>query len=117
MSPSPLPTPPSTRDPIAFGKAAAAALWSYDTRVHSQPKLLAALRTWLTGETRYASAASIDAVVPSPVLWGRMADNGQDQGEHQHGGGGAILAPAERAAGQRRRTCLVRGLTSLPVLT
>ncbi|MGW4031673.1 hypothetical protein ACWEFL_20580 [Streptomyces sp. NPDC004838] len=75
--PGVLPAPPSTRDPIAFGKAAAVALWSYDTRVHSQPELLSALRTWLTGETEYADAVSVEALVPSPVLWGRMADNGQ----------------------------------------
>lgn len=74
---STLPARPSTHDPIAFGKAAAAALWSYDTRAYSQPELLAALHTWLTAEAKYADAASVDALVPSPVLWGRMADNGQ----------------------------------------
>jgi hypothetical protein len=72
-----MPTPPSTNDPIAFGKAAAEALWSYDTRAYSQPDLLAALRTWLTGETEYADAASVEALIPSPELWGQMADNGQ----------------------------------------
>ncbi|KND38338.1 hypothetical protein [Streptomyces acidiscabies] len=72
-----LPARPSTHDPIAFGKAAAAALWSYDTRAYSQPELLAALHTWLTAEAKYADAASVDALVPAPVLWGRMADNGQ----------------------------------------
>ncbi|MGF1425458.1 hypothetical protein [Kitasatospora sp. LaBMicrA B282] len=72
-----LPVPPSTSDPIAFGKAAAVALWSYDTRAYSQPQLLAALHGWLTGEMKYADPGSVDALVPSPVLWGRMADNGQ----------------------------------------
>jgi hypothetical protein len=72
-----LPVPPDTHDPIAFGKAAAVALWSYDTRAYSQPELLAALHHWLTGETKYAETASVDALVPSPVLWGRMADQGQ----------------------------------------
>ncbi|WP_269801363.1 hypothetical protein [Streptomyces odonnellii] len=52
-------------------------LWSYDTRAHSQPDWLAALHTWLTSESRYADPASVDALVPSPVLWGRMADHGQ----------------------------------------
>ncbi|MGK4579596.1 hypothetical protein [Kitasatospora sp. HPMI-4] len=72
-----LPVVPATHDPIAFGKAAAVALWSYDTRAYSQPELLAALHGWLTGEEKYADAASVDGQVPSPVLWGRMADNGQ----------------------------------------
>ncbi|MFE3774506.1 hypothetical protein [Streptomyces sp. NPDC059122] len=68
---------PNTDDPIAFGKAAAAALWSYDTRAYSQAELLTALRGWLTTETKYADPASVDAVVPSPVLWKEMAANGQ----------------------------------------
>jgi hypothetical protein len=72
-----LPIPPGTHDPITFGKAAAVALWSYDTRAYSQPELLAALHRWMTGEARYADTASVDALVPSPVLWGRMADNAQ----------------------------------------
>ncbi|WP_127360901.1 hypothetical protein [Actinacidiphila soli] len=74
---SDLPVPPTTHDPIAFGKAAAAALWSYDTRAYSQPELLAALHGWLTSQTKYADAASVDALVPSPVLWKEMAANGQ----------------------------------------
>ncbi|KPI14547.1 hypothetical protein OK006_3243 [Actinobacteria bacterium OK006] len=82
-SPSPstrphaLPVPPNTHDPIAFGKAAAVALWSYDTRAYSQRKLLAALHGWLTGEAKYADPSSVEAVVPSPVLWREMAANGQ----------------------------------------
>lgn len=72
-----LPVPPSTHDPIAFGKAAAAALWSYDTRAYSQRELLAALRGWLTSERKYADTASVDALVPSRVLWKEMAANGQ----------------------------------------
>ncbi|GAA1069223.1 hypothetical protein GCM10009665_76320 [Kitasatospora nipponensis] len=68
---------PATQDPIAFGKAAASALWSYDTRAYAQPELLAALHTWMTSDAKYADTASVDALVPSPVLWGRMADNGQ----------------------------------------
>ncbi|WP_369392827.1 hypothetical protein AB5J72_38540 [Streptomyces sp. CG1] len=82
-SPSPsarphaLPVPPNTHDPITFGKAAAAALWSYDTRAYSQAELLAALHRWLTTETKYADPASVDAIIPSPVLWKEMAANGQ----------------------------------------
>lgn len=53
------------------------ALWSYDTRSFSQPELLAALRGWLTRESKYADRDSVEAQVPSPVLWGRMADSGQ----------------------------------------
>ncbi|MDH6703072.1 hypothetical protein ABZ682_39980 [Streptomyces griseoviridis] len=74
---SALPVPPSTHDPIAFGKTAASALWSYDTRAYSQHELLAALHKWLTRKTKYADAASVDALVPSPVLWKEMAANGQ----------------------------------------
>ncbi|MFB7950042.1 hypothetical protein ACFC6L_34630 [Kitasatospora phosalacinea] len=72
-----LPVPPDTRDPIAFGKAAAVALWSYDTRAYSQPELVAALHRWLTGEEKYVDADSVERQVPSPLLWGRMADSGQ----------------------------------------
>lgn len=72
-----LPVPPKTHDPVTFGKAAAAALWSYDTRAYSQPELRAALHRWLTGEKKYADPASVDALVPSPVLWKEMASHGQ----------------------------------------
>ncbi|QKW53619.1 hypothetical protein [Streptomyces buecherae] len=72
-----LPTPPKTHDPIAFAKAAAAALWSYDTRASSQPELLRAMRTWLTRESKYADAASVEALVPTPALWKQMGANGQ----------------------------------------
>lgn len=72
-----LPVPPDTHDPIAFGKAAAVALWSYDSRAYSQNELLTALHKWLTTETKYADRPSVDALVPSPVLWGRLADNAQ----------------------------------------
>ncbi|MFI8342801.1 hypothetical protein ACIF8W_22475 [Streptomyces sp. NPDC085639] len=75
--PRALPVPPKTSDPIAFGKAAAAALWSYDTRAYSQPELRKALRGWLTTEAKYADPDSVDRVVPSPVLWKEMAANGQ----------------------------------------
>ncbi|WP_327073962.1 hypothetical protein OG196_24325 [Kitasatospora purpeofusca] len=72
-----LPSPPDTRDPIAFGKSAAVALWSYDTRAYSQPELVAALHRWLTTEGQYIDADSVERQVPSPMLWGRMADSGQ----------------------------------------
>jgi hypothetical protein len=72
-----LPVPPRTSDPIAFGKAAAVALWSYDTRAYSQPELVAALHGWMTVEKKYADIASVDAIVPSRVLWREMAANSQ----------------------------------------
>ncbi|XXZ48083.1 hypothetical protein AAGT00_04640 [Streptomyces cavourensis] len=75
--PRALPTPPRTTDPIAFGKAAAAALWSYDTRAYAQAELRRALHAWLTSEVKYADAASVDRGIPSPVLWKEMAANGQ----------------------------------------
>ncbi|GAA2535367.1 MULTISPECIES: hypothetical protein [Streptomyces] len=75
--PHALSVPPKTQDPIKYGKAAAAALWSYDTRAYSQPELRKALRGWLTKESKYADPASVDKVVPSPVLWNEMAANGQ----------------------------------------
>ncbi|MEV6974477.1 hypothetical protein [Kitasatospora sp. NPDC093806] len=85
QSPSALPggraaallAPPDTRDPIVFGKAAAVALWSYDTRSSSQPELVASLHRWLTTEGSYVDADSVERLVPSPLLWGRMADSGQ----------------------------------------
>ncbi|WP_181008082.1 MULTISPECIES: hypothetical protein [unclassified Streptomyces] len=77
VRPAALPVPPDTHDPIAFGKAAATALWSYDTRAYSQAEFLTSLHGWLTGESMYADRDSVDAVVPSPVLWKNMAANGQ----------------------------------------
>ncbi|MBB4981479.1 hypothetical protein [Streptomyces nymphaeiformis] len=75
--PRSLPVPPRTTDPIAFGKAAAAALWSYDTRAYPQAELRRALHAWLTSEAKYADAASVDRGIPSAVLWKEMAANGQ----------------------------------------
>ncbi|MFF0714007.1 hypothetical protein ACWEVM_21825 [Streptomyces bauhiniae] len=72
-----LPVPPETRDPVAYGKAAAAALWSYDTRAYSQAELRKALHGWLTREAKYADPASVDKVVPSAALWKQMAANRQ----------------------------------------
>ncbi|NEA37718.1 hypothetical protein [Streptomyces sp. SID11385] len=73
----PLPAPPDTRDPVGFAKAAAAALWSYDTRAYSHDELVEALHGWLTPEPKYADVASVDAVVPSAALWKELAANGQ----------------------------------------
>ncbi|MGW6681143.1 hypothetical protein ACWGBO_14785 [[Kitasatospora] papulosa] len=75
--PRALPVSPKTHDPITYGKAAAAALWSYDTRAYSQPELRKALRGWLTTESKYADPASVDQAVPSAVLWKEMAANKQ----------------------------------------
>ncbi|MEU6341829.1 hypothetical protein ABZ883_12880 [Streptomyces sp. NPDC046977] len=72
-----LPVHPSTHDPIAFGNATAAALWSYDTRAYSQPEWMVALHGWMTSETKYADTASVDALIPSRTLWKRMAAGGQ----------------------------------------
>ncbi|MDX3523286.1 hypothetical protein [Streptomyces scabiei] len=69
--------PPSLADPVAFAEAAAAMLWSYDTRSTSRDQQLAGMKAWLTAESKYADWASIAAQVPDPVLWSRMAD--QDQ--------------------------------------
>lgn len=69
--------PPQLADPVAFAKAAAATLWSYDTRTTSRDQQLAEMRAWLTAETKYADWPSIATQVPDPVLWSRMAD--QDQ--------------------------------------
>ncbi|WP_406463360.1 hypothetical protein OH768_47870 [Streptomyces sp. NBC_01622] len=69
--------PPPLADPVAFAKAAATVLWSYDTRTTSHDQQLAGMKAWLTSETKYADWSSIAAQVPDPVLWSRMAE--QDQ--------------------------------------
>lgn len=69
--------PPQLADPVAFAKAAATLLWSYDTRTTSRDQQLAGLKGWLTSETTYAHWASMAAQVPDPVLWSRMADQEQ----------------------------------------
>jgi hypothetical protein len=69
--------PPPVADPVAFAKAAAAMLWSYDTRTTSRDQQLAGMKTWLTAETKYADWSSLSAQVPDPVLWSRMADQEQ----------------------------------------
>jgi len=72
-----LPVPPSTGDPVAYAKAAAAALWSYDTRAYTQPQLLTALGRWLTPQSQYADPASVDTLIPSTQVWREMAQQGQ----------------------------------------
>ncbi|QFQ97363.1 hypothetical protein F9278_15410 [Streptomyces phaeolivaceus] len=72
-----VPKPPQIAEPVAYSKAAAQMLWSYDTRDTSRDQQLAGMRAWMTTETRYADWASVSGQVPDPVLWSRMAD--QDQ--------------------------------------
>ncbi|MGW1194501.1 hypothetical protein ACWD4B_01380 [Streptomyces sp. NPDC002536] len=72
-----VPRPPHLADPLAYAKAAAVMLWSYDTRTTSRDQQLAGMNAWMTKETKYTDWSSISAQVPDPVLWSRMADNAQ----------------------------------------
>ncbi|MFD5161832.1 hypothetical protein ACFWMJ_27770 [Streptomyces hawaiiensis] len=72
-----VPKPPQISEPVAYAKAAAQMLWSYDTRDTSRDQQLAGMRAWMTAETKYADWVSVAGQVPDPVLWSRMAD--QDQ--------------------------------------
>ncbi|MBA2950279.1 hypothetical protein H1D24_31955 [Streptomyces sp. PSKA28] len=72
-----VPKPPQIAEPVAFAKAAAQMLWSYDTRDTSRDQQLAGMRAWMTKETEYNDWASVSGQVPDPLLWSRMAD--QDQ--------------------------------------
>ncbi|GAA3500757.1 hypothetical protein GCM10019016_078640 [Streptomyces prasinosporus] len=72
-----VPKPPQIAEPVAYAKAAAQMLWSYDTRDTSRDQQLAGMRAWMTTETKYADWASVSGQVPDPVPWSRMAD--QDQ--------------------------------------
>ncbi|MFI7337114.1 hypothetical protein ACIBUY_04140 [Streptomyces sp. NPDC050085] len=69
--------PPQLSDPLAYARAAADLLWSYDTRTTSRSAYLAGLDAWMTRESRYADPDALHAQVPDPVLWSRMADNRQ----------------------------------------
>ncbi|MFB7013539.1 MULTISPECIES: hypothetical protein [unclassified Streptomyces] len=69
--------PPQIAEPVAYAKAAAQMLWSYDTRDTGRDQQLAGMRAWMTDESAYADWASVSGQVPDPVLWSRMAD--QDQ--------------------------------------
>lgn len=77
-----MPTPPQIAEPVAYAKAAAQMLWSYDTRDTSRDQQLAGMRAWMTTETRYADWASVSGQVPDPVLWSRMADQDQHATAH-----------------------------------
>ncbi|RZD82195.1 hypothetical protein [Streptomyces albidoflavus] len=77
-----VPEPPQLSEPVAYAKAAAKMLWSYDTRDTSRDQQLAGMRAWMTSETKYADWASVSGQVPDPVLWSRMAD--QDQRATAH---------------------------------
>ncbi|MGW7005909.1 hypothetical protein ACWGCW_24660 [Streptomyces sp. NPDC054933] len=72
-----VPKPPRISDPLAYAKAAAVVLWSYDTRTTSRDQELAGMSAWMTTETQYADWSSVTGQVPDPVLWSRMADNAQ----------------------------------------
>lgn len=72
-----VPKPPPVADPLAYAKAAAVMLWSYDTRRTSHEQQLAGMRQWMTQEPEFADWASVSGQVPDPVLWSRMADNRQ----------------------------------------
>jgi hypothetical protein len=72
-----VPKPPQIAEPVAYAKAAARMLWSYDTRDTSRDQQLAGMRAWMTAEPKYTDWASVSGQVPDPVLWSRMAD--QDQ--------------------------------------
>ncbi|MFI1023391.1 hypothetical protein [Streptomyces olivaceus] len=77
-----VPTPPQIAEPVAYAKAAAQMLWSYDTRDTSRDQQLAGMRAWMTTETKYADWASVSGQVPDPVLWSRMADQDQHATAH-----------------------------------
>ena len=69
--------PPRLTDPLAYGRAAAVMLWSYDTRATTRDQQLAGMHAWMTAETKYTDWTSIQAQVPDPLLWSRMHDQGQ----------------------------------------
>ncbi|MEV6880654.1 hypothetical protein [Streptomyces sp. NPDC051135] len=77
-----VPKPPQIAEPVAYAKAAAQMLWSYDTRDTSRDEQLAGMRAWMTTETKYADWASVASQVPDPVLWSRMADQDQHATAH-----------------------------------
>ncbi|MET7737319.1 hypothetical protein ABZT02_39250 [Streptomyces sp. NPDC005402] len=74
--------PPQIAEPVAYAKAAAPMLWSYDTRDTSRDQQLAGMRAWMTTEPTYADWASVSGQVPDPVLWSRMADQDQHATAH-----------------------------------
>ncbi|MEN8654400.1 hypothetical protein ABCR94_28335 [Streptomyces sp. 21So2-11] len=72
-----VPKPPQIAEPVAYAKAAAEMLWSYDTRDTSRDQQLAGMNAWMSKETKYADWNSVTSQVPAPLLWSRMADNKQ----------------------------------------
>lgn len=72
-----VPKPPQVAEPVAYAKAAAEMLWSYDTRNTTRDQQLAGMSAWMTTESTYADWTSVTAQVPDPTLWSRMADNDQ----------------------------------------
>ncbi|MYS55802.1 hypothetical protein GTW46_38085 [Streptomyces sp. SID6013] len=77
-----VPGPAQIAEPVAYAKAAAQMLWSYDTRDTSRDQQLTGMRAWMTTETKYADWASVASLVPDPVLWSRMADQDQHATAH-----------------------------------
>ncbi|MFF1280649.1 hypothetical protein ACFVY4_07690 [Streptomyces sp. NPDC058299] len=77
-----VPKPPQIAEPVAYAKAAAEMLWSYDTRDTSRDQQLAGMRAWMTKEPKYADWASVSGQVPDPLLWSRMADQDQHATAH-----------------------------------
>ncbi|WP_030861900.1 hypothetical protein [Streptomyces sp. NRRL F-2747] len=69
--------PPPIADPLAFARASAVMLWTFDARTTSRDDQLAGMHTWMTGETAYADWDSVQAQIPDPLLWSRLRDNGQ----------------------------------------
>ncbi|MGW6393123.1 hypothetical protein ACWFR1_22025 [Streptomyces sp. NPDC055103] len=69
--------PPRLSDPLAYARAVAVMLWSYDTRATTRDQQLAGMHAWMTTETKYTDWTSIQAQVPDPLLWSRMRDNAQ----------------------------------------
>ncbi|OAR25889.1 hypothetical protein A8W25_10225 [Streptomyces sp. ERV7] len=69
--------PPPIADPLAFGRAAAVMLWTFDARITGRDEQLAGMHTWMTPESKYADWGSIQAQVPDPLLWSRLRDNTQ----------------------------------------
>ena len=72
-----VPKPPRISDPLSYAKAAAAMLWSYDTRDTSRDQQLAGMHAWMTTQSKYADWSSVLGQIPDPVLWSRMGDNAQ----------------------------------------
>ncbi|MFJ4338629.1 hypothetical protein [Streptomyces sp. NPDC088915] len=76
-SAAPVAGPLPVSDPLAFARAAATMLWSFDARTTSHAEQLAGMKSWMTSESAYADWDSVQAQIPDPVLWSRLKDNGQ----------------------------------------